>query len=378
MDNFICISINFKYCDEELRGHFAFPNNKKERLVRENEELYPVLLCTCNRTELYYIGKEARGISILSELSGISESVLKQKVMMFRGERAVVHLFRVACGIDSMVIGEDEILGQVKSAYAFSMERQKLSNEINIIFQSAVAAAKKIKTETELSRSSVSTATLAAKLAAHSASHLSSNFPKVKTLLIGATGKIGGKVLKNLLSYKNVSVIATARSHNGKLNIHSDNPALVIIPYEKRYDFVSCCDCVISATASPHFTLIADKLTTLSDGKKHMFIDLAVPRDVDPKIAEQSGVTLYDIDYFSELAKENNEKKLSGVEQANSIIEAEIDELKKRLLLQEFMSEFDVSKQLSGISAEELFYKLKNKMSSAAFSEVIEVVKGEL
>ena len=371
MDNFICISINFKYCDEELRGHFAFPNNKKERLVRENEELYPVLLCTCSRTELYYIGKEARGISILSELSGISESVLKQKVMMFRGERAVVHLFRVACGIDSMVIGEDEILGQVKSAYAFTMERLKLSNEINIIFQSAVAAAKKIKTETELSRSSVSTATLAAKLAAH----LSSD---VKVMLIGATGKIGGKVLKNLLSYKNVSVIATARSHSGSLDIHSNNPALDIIPYEKRYDFVSCCDCVISATASPHFTLVADRLANISDGKKRMFIDLAVPRDVDPKIAEQSGVTLYDIDYFSELAKENNEKKLSGVEQANSIIEEEIDELKKRLLLQELMSESDVSKQLSGISAEELFYKLKNKMSSAAFSEVIEVVKGEL
>ena len=374
MENFICISINYKNCDEELRGHFAFPDNKKERLVRENEELYPVMLCTCNRTELYYIGrdfdKEARGISILSELSGISESVLKQKIMMFRGERAVVHLFRVACGIDSMVIGEDEILGQVKSAYAFSTERQKLSNSTNIIFQSAIAAAKKIKTETELSKSSVSTATLAAKIAAHIA-------PNPRVMLIGATGKIGGAVLKNLLSYKNVTVLATARSHNGSLSIHSNNPSLSVVPYENRYDFLNECDCMISATSSPHFTIVADKLRGFSD-KKRLFIDLAVPRDIDPKIAEQSSVTLYGIDYFSELAKENNAKKLSGVEQANSIIEAEIDELKKRLLLQALMSGSDVSKQLSGISAEELFYKLKNKMSSAAFSEVIEVVKGEL
>lgn len=374
MENFVCVSVNFKRCGEELRGKLAFSDDRKDKLLRENKELEPVLLCTCNRTELYYIGrdtdKETRGISILSELSGISESVLKQKIMMFRGERAVVHLFRVACGIDSMVIGEDEILGQVKSAYAFSTERQKLSNSTNIIFQSAIAAAKKIKTETELSKSSVSTATLAAKLAAHIA-------PKPRVMLIGATGKIGGAVLKNLLSYKNVTVTATARSHNGSLSIHSSNPSLSVVPYENRYDFLNECDCVISATSSPHFTIVADKLRGFSD-KKRLFIDLAVPRDIDPKIAEQSGVTLYGIDYFSELAKENNAKKLSGVEQANSIIEAEIDELKKRLLLQALMSESDVSKQLSGISAEELFYKLKNKMSSAAFSEVIEVVKGEL
>lgn len=166
MKDFTCVSINYKLCGEDFRSKFAFGEDEKAEPIKAMSLSEPVLLCTCSRTELYFFGSAEIGTAALSRFSEISAAELTPRVMIFSGRKAVKHLFRVACGIDSMVIGEDEILGQVKKAYTFSAERTALSAECNMIFQSAVAATKKIKTETALSKTSVSTATLAAKSAA--------------------------------------------------------------------------------------------------------------------------------------------------------------------------------------------------------------------
>ena len=257
-----------------------FQRADKLAVLEELSPLEPVLLCTCNRTELYYFGNTEIGAEILSRRSGISVSELLPKLMIFSGRKAVNHLFRVTCGIDSMVVGEDEILGQVKKAYSFSAEKIALSAETNMIFQAAVAAAKRIKTETDLSKTSVSTATLAAKTAA--------GFDSV--MLIGASGEIGGKILKNLLSYKNVTVYITERSHRGKYLFPADSKA-VLIDYDKRYEFADKCGCIISATSGPHFTITAEKLkNSVSAGKQLTLIDLAVPRDIDSREEKIEGI----------------------------------------------------------------------------------------
>lgn len=375
MEDLICVSVNYKLCDESFRGKFAFNEEQKSELISAAGGC-AVVLCTCNRTELYYFGEEALGVRIFSEFGGISEAEIKRKIMIYRGSGAISHLFKVACGIDSMIVGEDEILGQLKGAYTFAADGQKLSAEMNLIFQSAIAAAKKIKTETELSKTAVSAATLAAKLAVNFANSDDNSSREIRVMLIGASGKTGGTVLKNLLSYKNVSVAATTRFHKGAVGIFAENPALKIIPYERRYEHIGECGCVISATSSPHFTLTADKLGSISDGEKRLFIDLAVPRDIDPKIAEIEGAELYGIDYFTELAKENNARKLTSVARAEIIIESEIGELKKQLLFHEILPEFGgISARLSELSAEELFYKLKSRLSYDAFSEIIDIIK---
>ncbi len=134
--------LNYKRCSEEIRSKAAFSEADKRAVLEELSPLEPVLLCTCNRTELYYFGNTEIGAEILSRRSGISVSELLPKLMIFSGRKAVNHLFRVTCGIDSMVVGEDEILGQVKKAYSFSAEKIALSAETNMIFQAAVAAAK--------------------------------------------------------------------------------------------------------------------------------------------------------------------------------------------------------------------------------------------
>lgn len=369
MEDFICVSINYKKCSEEVRGRFTFTPEVREKFLTEHSAVSPVLLCTCNRTELYMLGGVNEGLRLLAELSGVERSGVEGCAMLFSGEGAVRHLFRVACGVDSMVIGEDEILGQLRNAYALSSELIRLSHRVNIIFQSAVTTAKRIKTETAISKTSVSHATLAAKLAAHSA-------PEVKVLLIGASGKTGTSLLKNLLSYKNVTVLATMRSHSGQAMLLPETPALTVVPYEERYSYIAECGCVISATSSPHTVLTADRLRECCAGGK-LLIDLAVPRDIDPAAAEIPGVTLRSVDYFSSLAEDNNLRKQDSVEQAKQMIEEDIGELRKTLLLHEKLPLIRQSGALSGLTAEELLFRLKKELSAAAFAEVVGCVLGE-
>lgn len=369
MDNFICVSINYKKCGEDMRGKFAFSPSSRETFVTENSRISPVLLCTCNRTELYILGGVNEGIRLLSELSGVPRSEIEGCAMLFSGEGAVRHLFRVACGVDSMVVGEDEILGQLRGAYSFSAERIQPDHRVNIIFQSAIAAAKRIKTETAISRTSVSHATLAAKLAAHSAE-------KVRVLLIGASGKTGTSLLKNLLSYKNVEVIATMRSHSGQTLLIPENPALKVAPYEERYSLISECSCIISATSSPHTVLMADRLRECCHGEM-LLIDLAVPRDIDPAAADIPGVTLRSVDYFVSLAADNNIRKQDSVEQAKQMIEEDIGELRKTLLMHDDLPKIRERGALAGMTAEELLFRLKKELSAAAFAEVIASILGE-
>lgn len=366
LERFVCVSINYKRCGEEIRGEFTPEAGQRADFIARHVEFSPVLLCTCCRTELYITGSSDVAVSLLSELSGIPEGRVRGYSMQFDGESAVRHLFKVASGIDSAIVGEDEVLGQLKNAYAFSAERIHLSDRMNIIFQSAVTTAKRIKTQTALSKTSVSHATLAAKMAAHSASE-----PLV--MLIGASGSTGTSLLKNLLSYRNVSVLATMRSHSGAV-VLPENPALTVIPYDERYKYIRQCDCIISATTSPHTVISADNLE--NPDKPQLFIDLAIPRDIDPAAAEIPGVTLRSVDYFQILAADNDQLKHDSVEQAKQMISEDIDELKKTLLMHDIQPKLRSSGALSGMSAEELFYKLRSGLDSCAFSAVAEVVSG--
>lgn len=365
MKEFVCASINYKRCDEDFRGKLAFEIQKQEDFIKENRNISPVLLCTCCRTEIYFMGNADSAAGYLSALSGISENQINRNIMLFSGEGAIRHLFRVASGMDSMVIGEDEILGQLKSAYAFASEKIHLSHDVNMIFQCAVSVAKRIKTETAISKTSVSYATLAAKLAAHFADN-------VKVMLIGAGGQLGTSLLKNLLSYKNVSVIATMRSHSVNAAIIPETAALEVLPYASRYERIGECDCIISATSSPHFVITADEIKSVPE-KKQLYIDLAVPRDIDPSVADMENIRLCNIDYFREFAENNNLRKQDSVEQAKLMIEEEIDELKKQLLFHDLFPEFKKA-ALSEMTGEELFLKLKSKLSFSAFRETADAV----
>lgn len=372
MENFTCVSINHRLCDEAFRSLFTFGESECKKLLFSVRESSPVLVCTCNRTELYFFGGAESGIELLSEAGGIPREQLKQKVMIFSGEGAAKHLFNVCSGIDSMVVGEDEILGQVKSAYAFSKERLELCPEAHMIFQAAAAAAKRIKTQTEISKTSVSTATLAAKEAARFYGG-----EEISVTLIGASGKIGGSLLKNLISYKNVRVYVTERKHGADFGIAAGDPRMKVVPYDERYEYAAKSGCIISATSGPHFTITADRLGEVcGDGRKRLLIDLAVPRDIDPEAAKIRGAELITIDHFAKLAAENNELKRGSVERSKEMIAQDMDELKKQLAMHNLMPQFrEIAPKLKAAGAEEFFYRLRSRLTSEAFAQVIETVK---
>ena len=369
MYNFNAVSISYRNADVNIRKMFAFSEQTQKKFLHSLKAKgcsQAVLICTCNRCEVYFSDIDFFPvIDLLSEFSCISSDRLSTFIMSFSGKKAVRHLFRVACGIDSMVIGEDQILGQTKSAFSFSQEMKMTGYEFNTIFKGAITCAKKIKTKTNLSRTSVSPATLAGKLCYETCR----NIENPKVLVIGASGKTGSIVLKNLISYGIFSVTATVRTHGidfvsiGKKDIKT-------IPYDERYNFMDSCDCIISATSGPHFTITADKFSqSISVQKNRLLIDLAVPPDIDRNVKKVSDkIKLVGIDYFENLAKENNQLKEKSVADAEEYICEDIDELSKNLDFHAFLPKLECIEKKS---SKDLIFHLKSKLNSEEFHSVL-------
>lgn len=370
-----CISINYKNSDVNIRKKLAFSESVQKDFLAEfitDENVSECLIvCTCNRTELYFCGNE-QSVSIaenlLSRYCGIDCDLLKKHLYLFYAGKAVCHLFRVASGIESMVIGEDEILGQIKLAYTSAKDMGMTGYELNMTFQSAMACAKKIKTQTALSKTSVSTATLAGNEIAHFKD-------RVNVLVIGATGKIGTTLVKNLLSYKNVTVTATSRKH--KAQTVQNRQSIAIADYADRYSYIDSADCVVSATASPHYTITYyDLKQSIKTDKPRLFIDLAVPPDIDSTVEQIKDLRFIGIDYFEKLANGNNELKLDSVESAKEIIREECDVLKKDIAFHNFLPYMQtVKNKLSKNSLEKIIYKFKANLPSDEFIKILDAFK---
>ena len=407
-----CISISFRSAPEETRKRFAFPAGEtgiKERTAFLEKAGEAVLLSTCNRTEVYAAGEGSFGRleELLSEKSGMPSTEVKRLARRFVGEKACAHLYRVACGMDSMVVGEDEILGQVRAAYLFSSERGFCGYELNTVFQGALACAKKIKTETLLSKTSVSVATLAcaeifrfAKLRGKAAA-LPGGSGKaadgetgpserkkagekadqraLEVLLIGGSGKMGGSVLKNLLGREGIHIYATRRSHGlGE----REGGRLSIVDYRDRCRFLERADVIVSATESPHYTLTAGEtekyLKCSGPEKPRLFIDMAVPADIDRQIASLPGCRVLGMDDFERLAEENNRKKQQAVLDAETLLTEELEELYKTLLFHETAGQLDrIRERFAGYSAERFLFYLKDRLDAASLKAVLEALKEE-
>ena len=311
-----------------VRELFAFPAEKQQELMKEMiardiaEEC--VIISTCNRTEVYIYtacpgGNFTELQDLVLEFAGAQDvENIGDYIRFYNGSKAVRHLFHVAAGLESMVMGEDQILGQVKRAHDQARETGTCGVYLNTLFRYAVTAAKKVKTETDLSRTSVSTATMAIKAAEQGLGTLHGK----KVMIIGASGKIGSTVLKNLQCIDGAEVYITSRNMGQAGEDHHHKITYRVMEYEKRYELVNEMDAIISATSSPHYTLtyskMAEKLVT---EKPRVLVDLAVPIDIEAKVEKLPGIMRYDIDDFQELARTNNEKKQHEVVAADQILD---------------------------------------------------------
>ncbi len=370
-----CISISHKTAKSMERQRCFIPKERTEDFLREIMALdgveQCVVLSTCNRTEIYVQGEGNRfkGLeAVMAEASGSDGEWIRSLARRYQGRKALGHLFRVVCGMESMVIGEDEILGQARDAYMYAKEAGYTGYELNSVFQAALTCAKRVKTQTMISKTSVSVATLAA----NEIFRLPVQHKTV--LLMGSSGQMGGIILKDLLSQENIRIITTVRSHNGRYQ--SLDPRVENVDYRKRYDYLEEADAVVSATSSPHYTLTAGRVReAVGTPKERLFLDISMPPDLDAEIAAIENCRLVSLDDINRLAEENNRLKQQAIMDAEEILSEELEKLCKVLAFHRFIEKDSRWKErYEEYSAEKLIYKLRDGLDSASFEAVLDVL----
>lgn len=334
--NIQLLSISHKTARASLRGRFVFDSEQTKDILKQLTEPdgqqentgieEAVLISTCNRTELYCSGtaenqnfiRMQHVLLAAADIEKDSETHMAalDAFRRFSDKNAIHHLFCVAAGLDSAVLGEDQILGQVRNAYFLAMESGYTKTTFHCLFQSAITAAKRMKTDTILSKSSVSTAGLALK----TAMECQQDLPVKNVMIIGASGKIGSIVLKDALDFQGLNIFITAR-HELPHPLHGQDMRYTVIPYEKRYEYMPDMDVVISATASPHYTVMKEHFLAQNPPvKKRVFFDLAVPADIEPEMSQVPETVCYSMEDMQELARQNNAAKLEALPKAKAIL----------------------------------------------------------
>lgn len=370
-----CLSISFKKAPLSVREKVALSRDEILLFFKNMKESC-VILSTCNRMEIYFEGSFFDIENILAQIKEISREEFVNYERTYSDYSAIRHLARVACGMDSMVLGEDEILRQIKEAYYLAFEHKKTNYEMNVIFQKILQSSKDIKTNTGLSSTPVSIGTLVVNASAH--------FKEgTKTvLLMGITGKIGNIVAKNLLSKKDISLMATMRKHSFKgLQGYHD---IQMIPFQDRYQGIEKADVIISATTSPHYTLTKNewKQHVIKD-KKRLLIDLAVPSDLDPELASCSNVQLMNIDDFKRLAIQNNEIKKQYAQDADILIDQWVEEIQKELRMHDVIQLLPIlNEDIQKGGIQHLLFSLREYTNYHQMNEIIkwleDYVKGRM
>ena len=329
------LGLNHKTAPVEIRERFNFNAEKVANLLnhmRSNDGITEaILLSTCNRTELYMVMDEPEIAipfvkNMLKHLAG--EAYKSEYFYNLSGTNCVRHLFRVAASLDSLIVGEGQILSQIKNAYQIARKNDMTSTIFNTLMNKAIAVGKRVRTETRIAYSSVSVSSAAVDLAINILGDLS----KAQILVVGA-GHMSELTARHLLD-KGAKTICVSNRHHERAQELADKFNGVAIPYHAMFEHAADADIIITSTGAPHYVLDASNLGPLlpqRNGRPLILIDIAVPRDVDPDLANVPGVTIYNIDDLEGVVDTN--KTLRGQEavQAEKIIEEEILALKERL-----------------------------------------------
>jgi glutamyl-tRNA reductase len=321
LDSFFVVGINYRKTDTALRGQFAVSGEGYDNILTKAGE-YGVselmVLSTCNRTEIYGFAEEAGALIELlcSETEGSPEIFLSQAYIKNSIE-AISHLFRVAAGLDSQILGDYEIVGQLKLSAKKAKQADKLGPYLERMVNAVLQSTKRIRTETELSGGSVSVSFTAVQYA----KTFSGDLDNRNVLLIG-TGKIGKNTCKNLIDYLPGSKVTLINRTNATAETLSKSFRVGYLPYAELENAVATSGIVIVATGAPAEIITREMIS--HDAKK-LFIDLSIPCNVAKDITTIDGVSLMDVDSLAKLKDETLRKRVGEVPRAENIIRETID-----------------------------------------------------
>ena len=278
-----------------------------------------VLLSTCNRVEIYGVGDRLNRnlYKLFQTLAGTSSVDFTPHLYVKEGQKAVEHLFAVASGLDSMVLGETEIAGQVKQAYTAAHEAKLTGRVTNRLFQTALQVAKEIRTETAVGRGATSVGSVAVELAERIFKSLAD-----KTVMIIGAGKMGEACVRHLAKKGARSVLVSNRSHERALNLATEFGGQAI-RFDECVKGLAEADIVVSSTGCPQTILnsrqVAEAMTARLQ-RPLFLIDIAVPRDIDPDVHRLNNVYLYNVDHLETIVRENLKTRQQELGRCTEII----------------------------------------------------------
>lgn len=328
----VVLGLNHKTAPVEVRECFSV-SEEQIRSTLKHLHNYPeitecVLLSTCNRTEMYaVIEDEEHAFLMLQKLfygMGADAREAEQHLFTYRQQGVIEHLFRVASGLDSQILGEGQILSQVKKAYSMARDIGTTRVVLNTLFHRAIAVGKKVRTETKIAYSAVSVSYAAVELA----KKVLGNLAEAKVLLLGA-GQMSELAARYLVANGVKAVFVSNRNYTRAVSLAEQFKGTAI-PFEHFMERAVEADIVITSTGAPHYIVRAWDVAHLMPkraGRPIVFIDIAVPRDVEPEAAAIAGVSLYNIDDLEGVVETNIGLREQEAENAEEIIETEVVEL---------------------------------------------------
>ena len=320
----VCVGLSHYTAPVNVRERLALPDERQTELLQAMAQApaEALLISTCNRVELYVLGPgddlQDRTRAALARAAGDD---LLPYLYAHRGEAAVLHLFRVAASLDSMVLGEPQVLGQVKDAFEQAQRMGAARGELTRICAAAFGSAKRVRTETDLGRAATSMASAAVVMARHVFDGLDG-----KTVLLVGAGEMAELGGKHVLSAGASRVLVTNRTFERAeaLAVSLGGEA---VPFERLEESLVLADMVVCTTASPAPLITREKVARVLKPRRHrplILVDLAVPRDVDPDVSTLDGVYAFDVDDIQKVVDQNQAARTAAAASAEVLVSEEV------------------------------------------------------
>ncbi|MCU9812270.1 glutamyl-tRNA reductase [Paraclostridium sp. AKS81] len=306
--DFAVVGVNHNNTPINIRETVSFTDIQKIEGINfllDNGIEEAIILSTCNRSEVYiYSNNISDKVEVVKNFYQDYFDVESIEEFLFNktGEEAIKHVFNVSAGLDSLVLGEDQILGQVKDAHDFARQLGSSKKVFNKLFREAITVSKDIKTTTKISHQPLSISYIGIKCLKEKMGSLEN-----KNALVIGLGKMSKLAMKHLEEEQLNNIYVTNRSYEKLKSIQEEYKNLIPIKYEDRYEVMDKVDIVISATASPHTVLKKAEMPKTSN--KLIMMDIALPRDIDKNLNEFENIEVYDIDDLKKISEANDKKR---------------------------------------------------------------------
>src|SRR4051812_18633144 len=325
----LAIGVSHKTAPLAVREKLALPEGRSASVLREivrHPEIHEaVAISTCNRTEMYLVtgdsvDAESAALSSMARHAGIPPTELVEAIYSLRDEDAARHLFEVTAGLDSMIVGEAEVQGQVKRAYELALVEGVTGPVTNRLFRDALAAGKRARTETGISRSQTSVSGVAVELARSTLGDLGT-----RTALVISAGE-NGELTARALHERGVQTVFVANRRYDRAIGLAQRFGGTAVRFDELAEQLATTDIVVSSTSSPHQIVGREELALVMDqrdGRPLLMIDIAVPRDIDPAVRDLPGATLYDMDDLQRQVSRNLSVREAESSRARVLVEEE-------------------------------------------------------